>query len=238
MRGCFILTLIVGLAACNSSNYLAPVEELTWRADKYSAKLHQVRRGETLYAIAFRYDKDYRRLAVYNHISYPYALRIGQMIRLYPFSPVSKPQHRSAYRFQKPIAKTHTVQPLSHLQGKKFWIWPAKGKVIAYFSPDQGKKGIDIAGVKGQSIYAAAAGLVAYAGNGLNGYGNLIIIKHSDHFLTAYGNNLHNKVKEGQKVKAGEVIADMGINHQRTWSVHFEIRKAGQPVNPLHYLSQ
>ncbi|MDP1603334.1 MAG: peptidoglycan DD-metalloendopeptidase family protein [Legionella sp.] len=109
---------------------------------------------------------------------------------------------------------------------------------MANFFPEQGKKGIDIAGKKGDIVRAASGGMVAYSGNGLSGYGNLIIIKHDGQFLTAYGNNLRNRVREGQKVKAGQIIAEMGIVDRKFWGVHFEIRKAGQPVNPMSYLQR
>lgn len=112
------------------------------------------------------------------------------------------------------------------------------GRVATRFIPQQGKKGIDIAGRKGEKIRAASSGVVAYAGNGLSGYGNLIIVKHNNQFLTAYGNNLRNLVKEGQKVKAGQIIAEMGVIDRRFWGVHFEIRRAGRPVNPLNYLGR
>ena len=110
--------------------------------------------------------------------------------------------------------------------------------MVATFVPQQGKKGIDIAGSKGQKIQAAAGGVVAYAGSGLSGYGNLIIIKHNNQYLTAYGNKLRNLVKEGQHIRAGQTIAEMGVVDRRYWGVHFEIRKAGIPVNPLSYLKK
>ena len=113
-----------------------------------------------------------------------------------------------------------------------------RGRVVATYVPQQGKKGIDIAGKKGDKIHAAAGGTVAYAGNGLSGYGNLIIIKHDNQYLTAYGDNLHNLVKEGQRIRRGQIIAEMGVVDRRFWGVHFEIRKAGKPVNPLNYLQK
>ena len=118
------------------------------------------------------------------------------------------------------------------------WLWPVNGRVATQFIPQQGKKGIDIAGMKGEKIRASSGGVVAYAGSGLSGYGNLIIIKHNNQFLTAYGNNLRNMVHEGQQVKAGQVIAEMGVVDRRFWGVHFEIRRAGKPVNPLNYLQK
>lgn len=118
------------------------------------------------------------------------------------------------------------------------WIWPATGRVAATFSLAQGRKGIDIAGKKGEKIRAVSGGVVAYAGNGIESYGNLIMIKHNQQFLTAYGNNMRNLVHEGQHVTAGQVIAEMGVVDRRFWGVHFEMRQGGKPVNPLHYLKK
>ena len=118
------------------------------------------------------------------------------------------------------------------------WIWPATGRVVATFSLAQGRKGIDIAGKKGEKIRAVSGGVVAYAGNGIERYGNLIMIKHNQQCLTAYGNNMRNLVHEGQHVTAGQVIAEMGVVDRRFWGVHFEMRQGGKPVNPLHYLKK
>jgi lipoprotein NlpD len=131
------------------------------------------------------------------------------------------------------VSRTVINSPKQHQRG---WLWPAEGRVATSFVPQQGKKGIDIAGHKGQKIRAAGDGTVAYAGNGLSGYGNLIIIKHDNQYLTAYGNNLRNLVKEGQRIHYGQTIADMGIVDRRFWGVHFEMRRAGKPVNPMDYL--
>lgn len=118
----------------------------------------------------------------------------------------------------------------------KKWFWPSKGKIVTQFAPKNGKNGINIRGTKGDKIIASNNGVVAYAGDGLQGYGNLIIIKHKNQYLTAYGNNLRNLVKEGDKVKEGQVIAEMGVIDRKYWGVHFEIRKSGIPVNPLIFL--
>lgn len=115
------------------------------------------------------------------------------------------------------------------------WRWPAAGKVVGTFiSGDQTRQGVDIAGSAGASVTAAADGSVVYSGNGLLGYGELIIVKHSASFLSAYGHNRKRLVKEGDSVKAGQAIAEMGGSNREM--LHFEIRRNGKPVNPLEYL--
>lgn len=117
------------------------------------------------------------------------------------------------------------------------WRWPAVGKVVGTFvAGDQTKQGLDIAGRAGDPVRAAAAGEVVYSGNGLIGYGELIIVKHNANFLSAYGHNSKRLVKEGERVKAGQEIAEMGATSASRDELHFEIRKNGKPVNPLDYL--
>jgi len=117
------------------------------------------------------------------------------------------------------------------------WLWPTKGRLISKFSSgNQGNKGIDIAGRRGQSIVSAAAGTVVYSGNALRGYGNLIIIKHNDNYLSAYAHNERLLVKEGQRVNLGQKIATMGSSGTNNVRLHFEIRYQGKSVNPDHYL--
>lgn len=117
------------------------------------------------------------------------------------------------------------------------WLWPTKGRVISKFSSgDQGNKGIDIAGERGQAIVATANGSVVYSGNALRGYGNLVIIKHNDNYLSAYAHNDRLLVKEGQNVIAGEKIATMGSTGTSSVRLHFEIRYQGKSVNPSRYL--
>lgn len=249
MRTLFLLSIIVLLAGCGERTGLAPVEELKWQPHINAQGTHIVRPGETLYAVAFRYDTDFRQLAAYNHLRSPYALRVGQVLRIRNSVYTQRSKH---YSYHKATPAVKRWQPLP--ARKKYtapaqrgwltttprrygaWQWPARGRVATGFVPYQGKKGIDIAGKKGDVVRASANGVVAYAGSGLSGYGNLIIIKHDGQFLTAYGNNLHNRVKEGQRVKAGQIIADMGIIDRTFWGVHFEIRRSGQPVNPMSYL--
>ncbi len=128
------------------------------------------------------------------------------------------------------VADNHTI----------FWRWPAKGKVITNFHGNNAiKKGIDIAGKKGESVNAAASGEVVYAGSGLRGYGKLVIIKHSDVYLSAYAHNHRLRVKEGDKVTSGQHIADIGssgVGVKGKPRLHFQIRQDGKPIDPLPLL--
>jgi lipoprotein NlpD len=232
-----LIFFMLGLASCAQREDLAPVVEVKWRDLNTHAKQHRVERGETLYAIAFRYDQDFRQLALINHLPAPYTLRVGQVLQLKSNQSWSPSQVQPSRK----MGYTHSVPhypraPVPLERNAQAWMWPIKGRVMTGYFPALGKKGLDIAGKKGEKIHAARAGVVAYAGNGLAGYGNLIIIKHDNQFLTAYGDNFRNLVKEGQTVKMGQDIAEIGIVNRRFWGVHFEIRKAGQPINPLIYL--
>jgi lipoprotein NlpD len=118
---------------------------------------------------------------------------------------------------------------------KLSWMWPSDGRIIATF--DEGKsKGIDIAGRAGQQVMAAGAGKVMYAGSGIRGYGNLVIVKHSNSLLSAYAHNRAIVVKEGDNVAKGQVIAEMGDSDAETVKLHFEIRQQGKPVDPSRFL--
>ena len=117
------------------------------------------------------------------------------------------------------------------------WLWPTQGAVLSTFSGDApGKKGLDIGGRFGQPVLAAAPGRVVYGGSGLVGYGNLVIIKHDDNYLTAYAHNNKLHVQEGDQVAAGQRIADMGKSGAERVMLHFEMRFQGKPVDPLRYL--
>ena len=138
------------------------------------------------------------------------------------------------------VAPAPAVAPppqVANVSGDVAWRWPADGQVIGGFvSGDQTKQGIDIGGKAGDPVRAAADGTVVYSGNGLIGYGELIIVKHSPGFLSAYGHNRKRLVKEGDRVKSGQVIAEMGSSSASRDSLHFEIRKNGKPANPVDYL--
>ena len=132
-------------------------------------------------------------------------------------------------------AKTPVLTPVK--LSATGWAWPAQGVVISKFSSNGSlNKGIDIAGELGQPVLAAQDGTVVYAGSGLRGYGELVIIKHSDVYVSAYGHNRSLLVREGQKVKAGQVIANMGSTGADRVKLHFEIRRQGKPADPLQYL--
>ncbi|WP_108652344.1 peptidoglycan DD-metalloendopeptidase family protein [Dongshaea marina] len=150
-------------------------------------------------------------------------------------APVSsrKASSSSVKRVSQPASR----KAVAHSSQKIKWSWPASGPIIASFSlSETGNKGIDIGGKLGQPIYAAASGVVVYAGSALRGYGKLIIIKHNDDYLSAYAHNAHIRVKEQQKIKVGQRIADMGNTGAVKVALHFEIRYRGKSVNPIRFL--
>ena len=224
-----------------------PVASTIPGTPRYRSNRHIVEKGDTLYSIAFAYGEDVRTVAAWNHIRPPYTIYPGQQIRLTP--PPAPPTYRKS-TIKKPVSvpNSHvTVKPYSattnntkpqHINSRKIsWQWPTNGKIISYYSArDTGKKGIDIAGKRGQPIYAAASGLVVYSGNGLRGYGQLVIIKHNDAYFSAYAHNRRLFVKEYQKVNKGQHIADMGSTEADRPLLHFEVRRDGKPVDPLKYL--
>ena len=224
--------LLVILAACatnnNSSIYY-----------NYDYGYHAVLIGDTLYSIAWRHGIDYRELAVWNDIRTPYTIYAGQRLRL--TSPavtaeeatiVSRPK-RTKTKKSSAIVSKKTVGKLV----KHEWDWPTKGKVISKYSNKAGgNKGIDIGGKIGQPILAASSGKVVYSGDGLLGYGNLVIVKHSAQYLSAYAHNKKLLVKEGGVVTSGQKIAELGSTGTKLPKLHFEIRHNGKPVDPLKYL--
>ena len=223
------------LVSCSGGNHLAPVSESRWQPISKYQNYHRVRRGETLYAIAFRYDTDYRGLAQRNHLRPPYSLRVGQVLNVHG---LSRGRGYAVPRYAQAPSKPAVIYSPRRINYSSGWIWPVSGRVATTFIPTQGQKGINIACKKGEKVHASSGGIVAYAGSGLAGYGNLIIIKHNNEFLTAYGNSARNLVKEGARVKAGQVIAEAGVIDHQYIGIHFEIRKAGKPVNPLNYLQK
>jgi len=158
--------------------------------------------------------------------------------------PVAVAAPKAAGETSKSIAPPKPAPEATHADntpelssGGVTWRWPSEGKVIGvYVSGEPTKQGIDIGGKSGDPVRSAADGEVVYSGNGLIGYGELIIVKHNANFLSAYGHNRSRLVKEGDKVKAGQAIAEMGASASSRDELHFEIRKNGKPVNPLEYL--
>ncbi|WP_127477300.1 peptidoglycan DD-metalloendopeptidase family protein [Sulfurivermis fontis] len=238
-----LLALLLALAGCG---------ELGPPPRKNYAVYHTVRPGETLYSIAWGYGYDYREVASWNRIGWPYRIYPGQRLLVVPTPRGAVVEERSAAarsaapspsasRPPPATAKTtpdRTVEkPVSRPhQSPIRWQWPTAGSVKRGFNNSASKKGITIAGRLGQPVYAASGGDVVYSGSGLVGYGNLLIIKHDDTFLSAYGHNRRLLVKEGQKVKPGQMIAEMGETAKDGALLHFEIRQEGKPVDPLRYL--
>ncbi|UUM30231.1 murein hydrolase activator NlpD [Vibrio japonicus] len=147
-----------------------------------------------------------------------------------------KPKEYVEAKAEQNVNKTVTTPKPKNNNISK-WLWPTKGRVIKNFSAgDQGNKGIDIAGQRGQAIVSTAEGTVVYSGNALRGYGNLVIVKHNDNYLSAYAHNDQLLVREGQSVKAGQKIATMGSSGTNSVRLHFEIRYQGKSVNPKRYL--
>lgn len=227
---------------------------------KSNAKYHRVSKGDTLYAVSWKAGVDYKTLAGWNGLRAPYIIYPGQQLRLTsPGSkkktttkvakPKPKTSTKSTSRAAAPAKQTKsTVRKASSVakgSGKTVttgnaqlkWIWPVKGKLVGTFSSsDSSRAGIKIAGSRGKKIQAAETGQVVYVGSGLVGYGRLIIIKHNNKYLSAYGHNNKLLVTEGDVVKKGQHIADMGLAHSGQAMLHFEIRKYGKPVNPVTYL--
>ena len=240
LKFCAILIFLAFLSACVSHNH-APVRDLERPQTVHWGK-HQVEKGETLYSIAWRYGRDYRDLATINRISAPYLLKPGEIIRLHvaknnepapkrKWTP-PKPKQNSG---NSPVRKN--VEPVKvAVAGPLQWRWPAQGKLVGTFSSWTDNKGIDIAAPKGSPVLAAAPGTVVYAGDGLIGYGNLVIIKHDAQYLSAYAHNQRILVSEKDNVKVGAKIAEIGSTGSKNVKLHFEIRKNGNPVNPLNYL--
>ncbi len=259
MRGIPVLLLCLAVAACGG-NTRAPVEDRTGRAKQPTVtsitsgpRVYRVQRGDTLYAIAFRYGLDYRKVAAANRIAAPYTIYVGQEIALREASlPVAseplpkRPQpiiHTpgkagapaggagvgTVTRPATPPRPVYTGAPVTH------WRWPATGPVTRGYSSNV-HKGIDIGGKRGDPVQAVAPGKVVYAGTGIVGFGELLIVKHNEEYLSAYGHNDRLLVQEGDVVSAGQTIASKGSSGTDTVKLHFEIRRAGKPIDPQRVL--
>jgi lipoprotein NlpD len=196
-----------------------------------------VQKGDTLYAIAWRYRVNAKSIARWNNLKDPYVIKPGQRLRLgYSRSnktkSTTKKSSNSAASSSKKSASSSTKLPIAKAPGS--WSWPVKGRLISKYSAD--RNGIDIAANNGTPVKAAASGQVVYAGNGLRGYGNLIIIKHNATYFSAYAHSRKLLVAEGHRVKRGQKIAEVGSTGTNRDKLHFEIRKNGDSVDPLRYL--
>jgi len=246
-----LMALIITGCSSYSNNHPAPVSS---RAQPPSKRIlvHQVEPGETLYSIAWRYDLDFRKLARANGINAPFVISRGQLLSL----DTSKISQRSAQTVHRAPGASKTAPSAtrqSTVQTKQstarkvptqvkaqepvyssnwHWQWPVKGKVVESYNPKELRKGIKIKAVSGSAVRSAGPGVVVYSGEGLRGYGKLVIIKHSEILLSAYAHNQQIMVKGGQTVKQMEVISRLGANG----TLYFEIRKDGYPINPVTYL--
>ena len=210
-----------------------------------SAKWIKAEKGDTLYSISRRSGVSVRQLAQLNQLKEPYVIRPGQTIFLKPLNTADKTAAtRKAPASKTPAVKAPSTSSKTAAASSSYqwprsirWQRPAQGKVVKKFNRRKtDARGIDIAGKPGARINAAADGKVVYSGNGLISYGNLIIIKHNKNYLSAYAYNRKLLVKEGDVVKAGQKIAEMGSKDQHKALLHFEIRKNGKPVDPLKYI--
>ena len=266
---------ILLLAGCSSRQAPAPVVTVQSSIplkdrvkNNISSTEYTVKKGETLYSIAWRANSDVNVIARLNKISSPYYIYPGQKLILTaktakaskdkryvkystksskkianndmkkPVAPTKKQEYGETASGQK-VSENPNLKATTFSQKIRKWQWPANGKLIATFSTAaQGNKGIDIAGHRGDKVKATADGKVVYAGNALRGYGKLIIVKHNDDYLSAYAHNDQILVKEQQTVKSGQTIAKMGDTDTQRVMLHFEVRFRGKSVNPMKYLSK
>jgi len=262
--GLLLLFSAFWLSACSTTSR-APASAKVRVVPKVTHGQYVVRKGDTLYSIARRHGWNWQALAAHNRIGRPYSLKVGQIIRFDnrplprqtpaptprrtnpPKQTASKPPtapsrpkppaNRLPAKPSNPPRQTQTAAGRAALAAIK-WRWPTEGTLIARFAGNNGlNKGIDIAGTAGQPVKAAADGLVTYAGNGLYGNGEALVIKHGNSLVVSvYGHNRRLLVKEGQQVKAGQVIAEMGASGTDRVKLHFEIRYQSNAVDPLLYL--
>lgn len=218
---------------------------------------YRIRSGDTLSKIARRYRVSYRTLARWNRLGPPYRIYAGSLLRIKPPRGKVRSTNRGARRTAKAAKKTakrsrahgnaavgastratwHVADKRARAASGLHWRWPLGGKVVQRFRRgDRTQQGIRIAGRPGQKVMAAESGTVVYSNSGLKGYGNLIIIKHANGYLSTYGFNRQLLVREGARVKRGQGIAEVGQASDGTYRLHFEIRRKGTPVDPLRYL--
>ncbi len=224
---------------------------------------YSVQEGDTLFGIALAFGQNWRDIADWNSIANPDKISVGQTLRVKPpkdklAGAVTIPLENGkvgqvesvgadklkAMENSGPLAKIDSDEK-TEVESDQFssqgvssdlsWIWPANGQIIEQFS-DSNSKGISIAGVAGEAVYASEQGKVVYSGNGLRGYGNLVILKHSEDFITAYAHNQEILVKEGESVNKGQKIAKIGMSDADRPKLLFELRKGGKPIDPVNFL--
>ena len=219
---------------------------------------YRIKRGDTLLRIALDHGQSHRDIAEWNNIADPNLIEVDQVIRVNPPKTAKASNTKIEVKQEKPAIAKEAPKPIDRQPNKEEKLakqevvpekaktdaptdlgirlsWPSKGEVIERF--DEGKsKGIGIAGKSGDAVQSAADGKVVYAGNSLRGYGNLVIVKHDNTYLTAYAHNKTLLVKEGDMVKKSQKIAEMGNTDADRVKLHFELRKNGKPVDPIAYL--
>jgi len=255
-----LLSSLILLTACAGRPAPAPVIKINTQVQEINpwdnADTHQVQEGETLYGIAWLYGLDYQMLAQNNNLQEPFAIGVGQKLNLVkktikqaslsadtkevivktPNRKTVAQNNKSVYR-SKHKSETTKVSDSILPERVKRWVWPTKGTIVGTFSTaEAGIKGIEIANAIGTPVVSAAEGKVVYSGNALRGYGNLVIIKHTDHFLSAYAHNNKILVQERDIVQAGQPIAVMGDSGTNSAKLRFEIRYNGKSLDPLKYL--
>lgn len=237
----------LSLGACSSTVVRPSISTTPVSVPKYGAT-KVVQRGDTLYRIATSNGISPLDLAMWNSIDAPYTIYPGQRLRLFPrsgssgsrasASVVARPaEAQSGSRTSRPTPVTPAGPVAAPISSAVAWRWPADGALINRFQPGEPtRQGIDIAGAAGSPVKAAGDGIVVYSGSGLVGYGELIIIKHDEQWLSAYGHNRKRLVNEGQVVKSGQQVAELGRTGASRDMLHFEVRHNGKPVDPLQYL--
>ena len=227
---------------------------------------HTVQRGDTLIRIALDNGQNWRDVARWNNLDNPSLIEVGEVLRVVPpqgdgvvarpitaggavpaplgsgspiaagtLPPAGSVAATPAAAAASAASPSTSSAPAAVGGDEMAWIWPARGATLAGFD-ELKNKGVDIAGRAGDPVLAAADGRVVYAGSGLRGYGNLVILKHNNTYLTAYAHNQSLLVKEDQTVKQGQKIAEMGSTDADRVKLHFEIRRQGKPVDPARYL--
>mgnify|MGYP001240799450 CR=1 FL=1 len=248
----FFIGLLFILMGCSAS-WKAPIEVRSSLdiyknnqisiSDTRGNKRYLVKSGDTLYAIAWRTGVDFKDLAKWNRIAEPYKIYEGQSLHL--SSSKNDSITDSAVRREKKVNLKDTYNKnddgLEAINTKRSmtlnWDWPIQGKIISSFqSNNVARKGIKLQGNVGDNVIAAEKGKIVYSGSGLIGYGKLVIVKHNNNFLSAYGHNSRIFVNQGETVKRGQKIAEVGRSNDGRPLLHFEIRKNGNPINPINIL--
>lgn len=213
---------------------------------------YTVKPGDTLIRIGLDHGQGAKDIARWSGIENPNRIEVGQVLRVEPPvpAPVSKPVVTTPPSpaatpiarpagGEKPVAAVPAGPAPSQApvgEEEVTWTWPAAGAVLAGFDEQKNNKGLDIGGVAGEPVLAAADGRVVYVGAAIRGYGNLIIVKHNNTFVSAYGHNQTLLVKDDQMVRKGQKIAEMGSSDADRVKLHFELRRKGKPVDPAQYL--